>query len=115
MLALEYMICRGMLKENMKGIHFPGLNYVQVSGTIAISQHVRQYQFGGREGGWGLFIIFGHPVQYTSTVDSVVKIKVLGVSGPPGLPTLLAPASETVPVTAISALSFSPDGEVQCL
>jgi len=41
-----------------------------------------------------------------------MKIKVLDAIGPPGLPTLLATASETVVTTAISALSFSPDGEV---
>jgi len=40
-------------------------------------------------------------------------IKVLDASGPPGLPTLLpASASGTMLTTAISALSFSPDGEV---
>ncbi|XP_062074431.1 uncharacterized protein LOC133778502 [Humulus lupulus] len=46
-------------------------------------------------------------------LQSVMKIKVLDASGPPGLPTLLAAAggSETVVATAISALSFSPDGE----
>ncbi|XP_065632257.1 uncharacterized protein LOC112022753 isoform X3 [Quercus suber] len=44
-------------------------------------------------------------------VQSVMKIKVLDAIGPPGLPTLLATASETVVTTAISALSFSPDGE----
>jgi hypothetical protein len=43
---------------------------------------------------------------------SVMKIKVLDASGPPGLPSLLAAASEMVVTTAISALSFSPDGEV---
>jgi hypothetical protein len=41
---------------------------------------------------------------------SVMKIKVLDASGPPGLPSLLATALEAT--TAISALSFSPDGEV---
>ncbi|GMN31907.1 hypothetical protein TIFTF001_003441 [Ficus carica] len=44
-------------------------------------------------------------------MQSVTKIKVLDASAPPGLPTLLAAASETVVATAISALSFSPDGE----
>lgn len=44
-------------------------------------------------------------------LQSMVKIKVLDASGPPGLPSLLATASETVVTTAISALSFSPDGE----
>lgn len=40
-------------------------------------------------------------------------IKVLDASGPPGLPSLLtATASGAVLTTAISALSFSPDGEV---
>lgn len=40
-------------------------------------------------------------------------IKVLDASGPPGLPSLLtAAASGTMLTTAISALSFSPDGEV---
>ncbi|XP_048319702.2 uncharacterized protein LOC107430195 isoform X1 [Ziziphus jujuba] len=44
-------------------------------------------------------------------MQSVIKIKVLDASGPPGLPTLLALESETTVATAISALSFSPDGE----
>ena len=39
-------------------------------------------------------------------------IKVLDASGPPGLPSLLTAASGTMLTTAISALSFSPDGEV---
>lgn len=40
-------------------------------------------------------------------------VKVLDASGPPGLPTLLpAATSGTMLTTAISALSFSPDGEV---
>ncbi|KAK4262814.1 hypothetical protein QN277_028322 [Acacia crassicarpa] len=43
-------------------------------------------------------------------MQSVTIIKVLDASGPPGLPSLLATASETM-FTAISALSFSPDGE----
>ncbi|XP_027916388.1 uncharacterized protein LOC114175787 isoform X2 [Vigna unguiculata] len=45
-------------------------------------------------------------------MQSVTMIKVLDASGPPGLPTLL-PASSlgTMLTTAISALSFSPDGE----
>ncbi|GAB4857436.1 hypothetical protein Ancab_015345 [Ancistrocladus abbreviatus] len=43
-------------------------------------------------------------------MQSVTKIKVLDASGPAGLPNLLVGASETV-TTAISALSFSPDGE----
>lgn len=46
---------------------------------------------------------------------SVMKIKVLDASGPPGLPNLLAPSSEMMIVTAISALGFSPDGEVHCV
>ncbi|CAI9094174.1 OLC1v1029867C2 [Oldenlandia corymbosa var. corymbosa] len=44
-------------------------------------------------------------------MQSMVKIKVLDASGPPGLPTLLGGASETAVTTAISALSFSQDGE----
>ncbi|KAL5749967.1 hypothetical protein ACOSP7_024570 [Xanthoceras sorbifolium] len=44
-------------------------------------------------------------------MQSVTKIKVLDASGPPGLPSLLAGSSETMVTTAISALSFSPDGE----
>ncbi|XP_021820802.1 uncharacterized protein LOC110762467 isoform X1 [Prunus avium] len=44
-------------------------------------------------------------------MQSVMKIKVLDASGPPGLPNLLAASSEMMLVTAISALSFSPDGE----
>ncbi|KAK3227903.1 hypothetical protein Dsin_007765 [Dipteronia sinensis] len=44
-------------------------------------------------------------------MQSVTKIKVLDASGPPGLPSLLSGASETMVTTAISALSFSPDGE----
>lgn len=44
---------------------------------------------------------------------SVTMVKVLDASGPPGLPTLLpAATSGTMLTTAISALSFSPDGEV---
>ncbi|GMH22679.1 hypothetical protein Nepgr_024522 [Nepenthes gracilis] len=43
-------------------------------------------------------------------MQSVTKIRVLDASGPPGLPSLLAGTSETF-TTAISALSFSPDGE----
>lgn len=42
----------------------------------------------------------------------MTKIKILDASGPPGLPTLLGGASDSTPKTAISALSFSPDGEV---
>ncbi|GFZ16445.1 transducin/WD40 repeat-like superfamily protein [Actinidia rufa] len=42
-------------------------------------------------------------------MQSVTKIKVLDANGPPGLPSLLGGVSEVV--TAISALSFSPDGE----
>ncbi|KAI9175137.1 hypothetical protein LWI28_027904 [Acer negundo] len=44
-------------------------------------------------------------------MQSVIKIKVLDASGPPGLPSLLSGASETMVTTAISALSFSLDGE----
>ncbi|CAN6579041.1 unnamed protein product [Malus baccata var. baccata] len=44
-------------------------------------------------------------------MQSVMKIKVLDASGPPGLPNLLAPSSEMMIVTTISALGFSPDGE----
>ncbi|XP_042489647.1 uncharacterized protein LOC122069658 isoform X2 [Macadamia integrifolia] len=44
-------------------------------------------------------------------MQSVSKVKVLDASGPPGLPSLLQRASETTLTTAISALSFSPDGE----
>ncbi|XP_077250915.1 transducin/WD40 repeat-like superfamily protein [Tasmannia lanceolata] len=44
-------------------------------------------------------------------MQSVTKIKVLDASGPPGLPSLLGGASNTMTTTAISALSFSQDGE----
>lgn len=44
-------------------------------------------------------------------MQSMMKIKVLDASGPPGLPNLLGGASEVAVATAISALSFSPDGE----
>lgn len=44
---------------------------------------------------------------------SMTKIRVLDASGPPGLPNLLRGASESAVTTAISALSFSPDGEVK--
>ncbi|XP_043717014.1 uncharacterized protein LOC122665016 isoform X2 [Telopea speciosissima] len=44
-------------------------------------------------------------------MQSVSKTKVLDASGPPGLPSLLQGASEYTLTTAISALSFSPDGE----
>ncbi|KAG1335112.1 WD repeat-containing protein 7 [Cocos nucifera] len=46
-------------------------------------------------------------------VESVTKIKILDASGPPGLPILLEGASNSRISTAITALSFSPDGEVQ--
>jgi hypothetical protein len=41
----------------------------------------------------------------------MTKIRVLDASGPPGLPNFLRGASESAVTTAISALSFSPDGE----
>ncbi|XP_052211595.1 uncharacterized protein LOC127814250 isoform X3 [Diospyros lotus] len=44
-------------------------------------------------------------------MQSMTKVKVLDASGPPGLPSLLERASEMVAITAISALSFSPEGE----
>ncbi|XP_008795027.2 uncharacterized protein LOC103710884 [Phoenix dactylifera] len=44
-------------------------------------------------------------------VESVTKIKILDASGPPGLPILLEGASNSRISTAITALSFSPDGE----
>ncbi|KAL6177315.1 hypothetical protein ACLB2K_048841 [Fragaria x ananassa] len=44
-------------------------------------------------------------------MQSIMKIKILDASGPPGLPNLLAASSEMKLVTAISALNFSPDGE----
>ncbi|CAE6132780.1 unnamed protein product [Arabidopsis arenosa] len=44
-------------------------------------------------------------------MQSMTKIKVLDASGPPGLPNFLRGASESAVTTAISALSFSPDGE----
>ncbi|KAL0298073.1 UNVERIFIED_CONTAM: hypothetical protein Sangu_3162200 [Sesamum angustifolium] len=43
-------------------------------------------------------------------MQSMNKIKVLDASGPPGLPSLLGGTLETANTTAISALSFSPDG-----
>ncbi|XP_057802773.1 uncharacterized protein LOC131018061 [Salvia miltiorrhiza] len=44
-------------------------------------------------------------------MQSMTKIKVLDASGPPGLPSLLGGDLGTAMTTAISALSFSPDGE----
>ncbi|XP_050378670.1 uncharacterized protein LOC126795980 [Argentina anserina] len=44
-------------------------------------------------------------------MQSIMKIKILDASGPPGLPNLLAASSEMKLVTAISALNFTPDGE----
>ncbi|EOA19790.1 hypothetical protein CARUB_v10000038mg [Capsella rubella] len=44
-------------------------------------------------------------------MQSMTKIRVLDASGPPGLPNLLRGSSESAVTTAISALSFSPDGE----
>lgn len=44
-------------------------------------------------------------------MQSITKIKILDASGPPGLPSLLGGSSEMAVNTAISALSFSPDGE----
>ncbi|KAG5593285.1 hypothetical protein H5410_043799 [Solanum commersonii] len=45
-------------------------------------------------------------------MQSITKIKVLDASGPPGFPSLLGRASGMTVTTVISALSFSPDGEV---
>ncbi|KAH0453973.1 hypothetical protein IEQ34_018297 [Dendrobium chrysotoxum] len=45
-------------------------------------------------------------------LESVTKIKILDASAPLGLPSLLEGASNAGMATAISALSFSPDGEV---
>ncbi|KAJ3692214.1 hypothetical protein LUZ60_012564 [Juncus effusus] len=44
-------------------------------------------------------------------LESVTKIRILDASAPPGLPILLERASISKIATAISALSFSPDGE----
>ncbi|XP_051151398.1 uncharacterized protein LOC127265582 isoform X2 [Andrographis paniculata] len=44
-------------------------------------------------------------------MQSMSKIKILDASGPPGLPTVLGRTLEMEVTTAISALSFSPDGE----
>ncbi|CAA0812130.1 Transducin/WD40 repeat-like superfamily protein [Striga hermonthica] len=44
-------------------------------------------------------------------MQSMTKVKVLDASGPPGLPNLLGGTIEKAITTAISALSFSPDGE----
>ncbi|KAJ3686222.1 hypothetical protein LUZ61_015386 [Rhynchospora tenuis] len=44
-------------------------------------------------------------------MESVTKIRILDASAPPGLPVLLEGTSNTKVGTAISALSFSPDGE----
>ncbi|CAM8955422.1 unnamed protein product [Rhodiola kirilowii] len=44
-------------------------------------------------------------------LQSMVKVKVLDASGPPGFPNMLAGGSEMMYTTAVSALSFSPDGE----
>ncbi|KAE9597785.1 hypothetical protein Lal_00041492 [Lupinus albus] len=44
-------------------------------------------------------------------MQSVTMVKVLDASWPPGLPSLLTAASGTTLTIAISALSFSPDGE----
>jgi hypothetical protein len=43
---------------------------------------------------------------------SVTKIRILDASGPPGLPSLLAGSPNITATILISALSFSPDGEV---
>ncbi|KAL3635619.1 hypothetical protein CASFOL_020166 [Castilleja foliolosa] len=44
-------------------------------------------------------------------MHSMIKIKILDASGPPGLPNLFGGTFEKATTTAISALSFSPDGE----
>ncbi|KAJ8764831.1 hypothetical protein K2173_010296 [Erythroxylum novogranatense] len=44
-------------------------------------------------------------------LQSVMKVKILDASAPPGLPNLLPGASEATMATVISSLSFSPDGE----
>ncbi|CAL5356183.1 unnamed protein product [Camellia sinensis] len=52
-----------------------------------------------------------HAIIRVYDMQSMTTIKVLDASGPPVLPSLLGGASEVVVITAISALSFSPDGE----
>lgn len=44
-------------------------------------------------------------------IESVTKVKVLDASGPLGLPNFIEGSTRTKMATAISALSFSPDGE----
>ncbi|XP_047323179.1 uncharacterized protein LOC124926900 isoform X2 [Impatiens glandulifera] len=44
-------------------------------------------------------------------MQSVSKVKILDASAPPGFPSLLGGAQDMSAVSAISALSFSPDGE----
>ncbi|KAG9445500.1 hypothetical protein H6P81_011628 [Aristolochia fimbriata] len=44
-------------------------------------------------------------------MQSLVKVKILDASGPLGIPTLLGGNPEMMLTTAVSALSFSPDGE----
>ena len=68
--------------------------------VFRISYFIYQY--------WGTESIFCIVFEFSG-----IKIKVLDASGPPGLPTLLAVESETTVATAISALTFSPDGEVR--
>ncbi|KAI8013285.1 ADP-ribosylation factor GTPase-activating protein AGD3 [Camellia lanceoleosa] len=50
---------------------------------------------------------------FDNKMHYMTTIKVLDASGPPGLPSLLGGASEVVVITAISALSFSPDTEAR--
>lgn len=59
-----------------------------------------------------VLLLIATEITIASFVCSVTKTKVLDASGPPGLPSLLPGAFETMVTTAISALSFSPDGEV---
>ncbi|GAV76135.1 WD40 domain-containing protein [Cephalotus follicularis] len=78
---------------------------VRVFPMVALNETLTRLAVGNAIGGIDNASICVYDMQ------SVAKIKVLDASGPPGLPSLIPVASETVVTTGISSLSFSPDGE----
>jgi hypothetical protein len=60
----------------------------------------------------GATLYFVHLFFFSFFVCSVTKIRILDACGPPGLPSFLEGPSDTTTTILITALSFSPDGEV---
>ncbi|XP_010247289.1 PREDICTED: uncharacterized protein LOC104590355 isoform X2 [Nelumbo nucifera] len=95
------IMCKACLKSSMAALK----EVVRMFPMVALNETLTRLAVGDA---------IGHINNVTIRVydmQSVTKIKILDASGPPGLPSLLPGASETLITTGISALSFSPDGE----